>query len=27
MKVPDYRQESYWRKMGLNISRQHLRQA
>lgn len=24
MKVPDYRQESYWRKMGLNISRQHL---
>ena len=24
MKVPDYRQESYWRKIGLNISRQHL---
>ncbi|KRL82356.1 IS66 family transposase [Lactobacillus ultunensis] len=24
MKVPDYRQESYWRKMGLEISRQHL---
>lgn len=24
MKVPDYRQESYWRKMGLDISRQHL---
>ena len=24
MKIPDYRQESYWRKMGLNISRQHL---
>lgn len=24
MKVPDYRQESYWRKMGLDISRQYL---
>lgn len=24
MKIPDYRQESYWRKMGLDISRQHL---
>lgn len=24
MKVLDYRQESYWRKMGLNISRQYL---
>lgn len=24
MKVPDYRQESYWRKLGLAVSRQHL---
>lgn len=24
MKVPDYRQEAYWKKMGLAISRQHL---
>ena len=24
MKVPDYRQESYWKKLGLSVSRRHL---